>query len=296
MIKVYLASGWFNERDERILTKLEDYLVSMAPEISVYRPRKDGIELTPEDFHDHAKRKSVFDSNVRNIDTADLLVVNLDCGSSKLDTGTVWECARAVTLGIPVVIYNEVEEPPLLGLRMGNLVTGIGIREVHTVSELDYILRSYLTFGVPKYPAVSTQKDEDDVEPYPVFLRDYETSVEDSSTPFLATCIEHLPRLKVIDTSHKRSKSAVEDTPAKFYIIPTDSKDPRITWYMSTAYARGIPIFTYSSKGSPLNLMLIFSVVKHCVGISDLYDTLSQIQTDGIESFEEFNTDGIRVY
>lgn len=283
--KVYLASGWFNERDDRILTQLEDKLCSIEG-LQVYRPRKDGIALTSEEFHDHELRRKVFDSNVVNIDTADFLVVNLDCGSPRLDTGTVWECARAVAMGLPVVVYNEAS-PSLLKSRLGDLVNSIMIKHVHSLEELERVVKG-LQVSSLKYPSLQI-RDGNRTSPTVV--------CDDQEGDFLATILDTLSGVSVVPNP-KCSESAIENVVlnASYFILPTDTKDPVITWYMSVAYYLGIPILTYTDKNLPLNLMLIFSVKKHIIGLTDLRETLSKITRFGIDTLPEYSTAGVKVY
>lgn len=288
MKRVYCASGWFNDRDEKILDFLEDKL-SKNKKVKVYRPRKDGVKLSTAEFHDHNLRKSVFQSNVDNINEADFVVANLDAGSDHLDTGTVWETAYAVGKGIPVLGYQDESLFDKLKERLGSLVYYITL--IHTSKDhfngmIDHMIER-VDSGYNK-GFVYEKKDPTS----PVFLCD---STENSDE--IVTLLDSLSSVRIVtDPKNLKDHQIDEILNAQYLIIPTDTKDSCLTFYMGLAYALGIPVFTYSSKGDPLNLMLIFSVVKHMTGLNDLKDTVSKITREGIGSFGEYDTSGMKVY
>jgi len=284
---VYSAGGWFVPRDDKILTFIEDSLSSYE-DIKVYRPRKDGVKLSAEDFHDHNLRKAVFQSNVENIDYADFLVSLLDAGSERLDTGTVWETAYAVAKGIPVMAYQDDRLDSELINRLGffhiylsSLHTGRrGFRDA--VTSMEHISNSMMRDSLVKIDRSGKS---------PVFLCDSTGNHKE-----LAVLLDTLPRLKVV-VDPKNSKKELKDIiNAPYIIVPTDTKDSNLTFYMGMAYALGTPLFTYSSSGAPLNLMLIFSVVKHMMGLEDLSKTISKVNREGVKSFGEYDTSSMKVY
>lgn len=282
-IKVYIASGWFNDYDEKILTAIEEEMTSHK-DIKAYRPRKDGIALTSEQFHDHELRKSVFNSNVENIESADVVVANLDCTPEKLDTGTVWETAYAVAKGIPIVAFNDRLYDFSLFDRLGSFTQFIS--KVHRNISLLY--DSVCLHGKYKGNHIKIEGKTNS----PVFICDDTGNSEE-----LVVMLDTIPRMKVVTNPKGLDAEGILDIlRAPYIIIPTDTKDSMLTAFMGMAYALGVPVFTYSSKENPLNLMLIFSVVKHISGIEDLKSTLSKVAREGTDSFEEFDTSGVRVY
>lgn len=288
--KCYLASGWFNNRDRRIIDFLEKKL-EKNPLVDAYRPRKDGIQLSPNDFHDHALRKKVFMSNVENIDKAEFLVSNLDCGSDRLDTGTVWETAYAIGKGIPVFAYQD--SPDVIGLtsRLGEFTYYMTWVKSGRDKFNDDITRMIERLNNPHIKAqvcdfVGEKSNK------PVFLCD-----NTQNTDEMVTLLDTLPCLKIVSNPKGVNKEELLSIlHAPYIIIPTDTRDACITFYMGLAYALGTPVFTYSAGKNPLNLMLIFSVVKHITGIEDLKDTVSQITRKGVDSFSEYDTSDIQVY
>lgn len=286
--KVYLASGWWGERDERIIDFLEDKLSSHKG-VKVYRPRKDGVKLSTAEFHDHNLRKSVFQSNVDNINSADFVLSNLDSGSDHLDTGTVWETAYAVGKGIPVMAYEDEPYFNVLKERLGKLVYCITLLQTgsrHFNSMVDHMSGCIDKGFVNGFTYDKKQTKS------PVFLCDSTGNSDE-----LVVMLDTMPSLRVVTDCKNLNEDTMNDIlNSQYLIIPTDTKDPSLTFYMGLAYALGIPVFTYSSKGDPLNLMLIFSVVKHMTGIDDLKDTLSKILREGIDSFGEYDTSSMKVY
>lgn len=288
--KCYLAGGWFNDRDECILTFLEDTLSNMN-HVMVYRPRKDGVKLTAEAFHDHNLRKKVFQSNVDNIDSADFLVSSLDSGSDHLDTGTVWETAYAIGKGIPVLVYQEGPYWDVLQDRLGEFIYYLTM--IHTGKGrfdkmIGHIIDRIENPSINKECSISTGHESNS----PIFLCD-----STGNSGEIAILLDTLPSLKVVTNPKAAMQNNLDMImSAPYLIIPTDTKDSCLTFYMGLAYALGTPVFTYSSKGAPLNLMLIFSVVKHITGIEDLKNTITQVSKKGLKSFGEYDTSGIKVY
>lgn len=284
MKKVYVASGWFNERDDRILTSIEDKLMNMEG-ITPYRPRKDGIELTSEQFHDHALRKGIFESNVVNIDDSDFLVVNLDCGSARLDTGTVWECSRAVSLGIPVIVYDETQS---IEKRLHGISKYLPYR-ASNLNSLEMMVNAFMEMSTksPRMLVKSTEK------PNPLVLCDKTGNID-----LVATILDTVNTVRVIPDPESLEFSSIESLfdNTSCVVIPTDTKSSILTWYMGMAYALNIPIFTYSDTNSPLNLMLVFSVVSHLTDLSNVTRDLSLFIRQGLSAFGEYDTSTIRVY
>lgn len=109
-LKVYFASPWFNpeqaEREERVKGKLR----SLG--FNVFSP-KDNCNLSP--ISDEEIRKEVFDANVYNIVTCDIVFAITD----GKDMGTIWEAGFACGLNylrpndnqIKIVYYCETLGP-----------------------------------------------------------------------------------------------------------------------------------------------------------------------------------------
>jgi len=98
MFKVYLASGWFNETQEKELTQLE----------SIFDQRKDSFDLAsprrifvckPDDTKEI--QENVFSGNLHHIETSDFVLVN----TRDKDIGTIWEAGYAYAHKKPIVYF-----------------------------------------------------------------------------------------------------------------------------------------------------------------------------------------------
>lgn len=108
-MKVYFASPWFNpdqaEREDRVKSKLREL------GFNVWSP-KDNCVCSP--IADEAMRNKVFDDNVKNIKTCDIIFAITD----GKDMGTIWEAGYANGLNasflmrkIIIVYYCETLGP-----------------------------------------------------------------------------------------------------------------------------------------------------------------------------------------
>ena len=108
-MKVYFASPWFNpdqaEREDRVKSKLREL------GFNVWSP-KDNCVCSP--IADEAMRNKVFDDNVKNIKTCDIIFAITD----GKDMGTIWEAGYAnglnanfLTRKIIIVYYCETLGP-----------------------------------------------------------------------------------------------------------------------------------------------------------------------------------------
>ena len=123
------------------------------------------------------------------------------------------------------------------------------------------------------------------------------TSSEDND--ILTLVLQTLPRVNVIPDPKEVSTTDFENVfnSTSYLILPIGSKNPVLTWYMSTAYALGIPVVTYASEGTDVNLMLILSVAYHATTPESLVGLLKRVETEGVEVLNEvFDTSSIRSY
>lgn len=111
----YLASGFFNEKQIRVVEKFES--LAEGGKVDILSPRKfsadKGFDMKVEDpvIRD-IYCKEIFDENVKNINFSDVLLCNL---SEPYDIGTVWEvgyfCAskycRSYSTSITVIDGND---------------------------------------------------------------------------------------------------------------------------------------------------------------------------------------------
>ncbi|MFP7487249.1 nucleoside 2-deoxyribosyltransferase [Priestia filamentosa] len=100
--KIYLASGWFNENQERRLKKAEEVLREMGFE--VFSPREH--QFLEYSYNSQPWRDVVFENDVDNVHKADFIFAIYD----ETDSGTMFEIGLAYALGKPIFIFHEAEE------------------------------------------------------------------------------------------------------------------------------------------------------------------------------------------
>ncbi|MCK2000196.1 nucleoside 2-deoxyribosyltransferase [[Brevibacterium] frigoritolerans] len=97
--KVYLASGWFNENQERRVAKAEKVLRELGFE--VFSPREN---QNPEFIYNTQPwRDATFDNDVDHIEWCDFIFAIYD----EEDSGTMFELGYAYKTGKPVLVYHE---------------------------------------------------------------------------------------------------------------------------------------------------------------------------------------------
>ena len=93
--KVYLAAPLFSEAEKKFNSVISDLLTSHF--FLVYLPQDVGDDNSSRDGVQHIK---IFESNIKALDSADLLVAVID--GADADSGTSWEMGYAYRRGIPV--------------------------------------------------------------------------------------------------------------------------------------------------------------------------------------------------
>ena len=98
-MKIYLASGWFNDEQMHVCTSLENFLDGLN--FDVFKPRLESkitsINPTIEE------RKITFKGNITNIDCADIVVANV----TFKDTGVHFEIGYAYAKNKPIIFYKQ---------------------------------------------------------------------------------------------------------------------------------------------------------------------------------------------
>lgn len=102
MKKVYLASGWFNENQERRVAEAERVLRGLGME--VFSPREN--QCGEAEFGTKEWRELVFDNDINHIDWADFVFAIYD----EEDAGTMMEIGYAYATGKPILVFNEQEK------------------------------------------------------------------------------------------------------------------------------------------------------------------------------------------
>ncbi|MDT0150021.1 nucleoside 2-deoxyribosyltransferase [Priestia aryabhattai] len=99
MSKIYLASGFFDDFQNKHVTSAEDYLRSKGFE--VFSPREHQNEQL--EFGSKEWRQATFDNDVNHIVWCDFVFAILD---DKMDEGVLWEIGYAHAIGRPVVLLD----------------------------------------------------------------------------------------------------------------------------------------------------------------------------------------------
>lgn len=100
-IKIYIASGWFDEYQDKALTYIEELLLNNEL-LNVYSPRKN-LQLNID--ADVKEQDEVFLANVNHILDADFIIAS----TVGKDMGTLWETGFAYASNIPI-IYTFFDE------------------------------------------------------------------------------------------------------------------------------------------------------------------------------------------
>ncbi|MEY8748897.1 nucleoside 2-deoxyribosyltransferase [Alkalicoccobacillus gibsonii] len=133
--KVYLASGWFNEEQERRVAKAEKVLRGLG--LDVFSPRE---HQAPElEYGSVEWRQVTFDNDIDHIDWADFLFAIYD----EEDAGTMMEIGYAYATGKPVLVYHEGHD--IVNLMITDSLTAY-FKDWATVSAYDYSRMKHLPY------------------------------------------------------------------------------------------------------------------------------------------------------
>ena len=99
--------------------------------------------------------------------------------------------------------------------------------------------------------------------------------------------VEGLGRLDIADEIFQGSY---------FILANIDDRDPIVSWSIGQAYARGIPVISYSDHDYGVNIMLLQSIKAHVKGREALLKVLKDIHEWGINSIEEIDTSKFKAY
>jgi nucleoside 2-deoxyribosyltransferase len=137
-MKIYLASGWFNEEQMRRVQMAEEVLEKAGHE--VFSPRKQQNEHL--EFGTKEWREATFNSDVDHINWADIIVAVYN----EEDAGTMWELGYAYAKGKPAIVINED------GMETMNLMISDSLEcYLETWEGLKIVLKDLeYTFNIPK--------------------------------------------------------------------------------------------------------------------------------------------------
>lgn len=272
-IQVYLASGWFTPRTRDILLNLEKILDSRG-DINLYSPRRDGIVLPPNQKHDTTLRESIFKENIEHILGADLVLANIDSEDSYNDPGTIYEVGYAMAHDIPVVGFtlseNNIVER-FKGIRNGFECILVGYDSVDTYfDEYDIIM------------------NDNSLKQRVLFVGNGDTSTDNKIASYIMDSGANIRWVNELhDEVYSRIDEIFEDV--EYMIAVIDDRKPIVSWMIGQAYARNIPIVTYSDKNYGINVMLLISILTHTRGIDELNMLLQKVKREGIESVPKFD-------
>lgn len=139
-LKVYLAGGWFNPEQDRILTMVEDLLFNISY-LEVYSPRrqtqfKSGSKPTRE------LCEQVFNNNIEAIKNSDFVIASTE----GKDMGTLIEIGAAYVLKKPVIAVYFHNEPFNL-MAEGTAIGGVA----RNITQLELILGEISNIGLEGY-------------------------------------------------------------------------------------------------------------------------------------------------
>lgn len=271
--KIYLASGWFTPRTREILDNLESLLTNHEC-VSLYSPRRDGIMLPPNQKHDTALRESIFRDNINHIKGADIVLANIDSQDPYNDPGTIYEIGYAMANDIPVI-----------GFSLGGLAD-INERFKGICDGFECILTDYpdvdAYFSIYRPYSPSTEKNK------VLFVGNGDTEVDKN---IAAHIMDSGANLRWVNDEHTEIYSRIDEIfdGVEYMIAVIDDRKTLVSWMIGQAYARGIPVITYSNYNWGINVMLLISVLTHIRGIEELVDFLQLVKRAGIQAVPKFD-------
>lgn len=275
-IRVYIGAGWFTERTRDILDHLEVQLGGYD-NLSVYSPRRDGIMLPPDQKHDSALRESIFQENIRSIKNSDIVLANIDSMDDYNDPGTIYEVGYAMASGVPVIgfdLSNNIKS------RFGSILNGFECI-ISSYEELDELIRSG---DIRKFVY---EKKED---PQKVLF--VGAGNKEINQKLIAHIMESGANVRWIESvAYPTVYPKIDEIfdGVKYMIAVIDDRETLVSWMIGQAYARNIPVVTYSDFNYGVNIMLLCSLVTHLRGTEELTEFLQKVKREGLESIPKFD-------
>lgn len=114
-VKVYLAAPFFSDSQIQKVEKLETALANNETVASYFSPmrcqRPEGLAEDVEPFTP-VWAKATMENDVKEVETADVIVANLDYDGQDTDSGTAWELGYAIAKGKPTFLVRFEENGP----------------------------------------------------------------------------------------------------------------------------------------------------------------------------------------
>lgn len=135
--RVYLASGWFNERQEERRAFVKQAIIDAG--FDIFSPKDEAL-VDPTSSQDW--REQVFKNNIKGISHAPFMV----CITDEKDIGTIMEAGIAYALNIPIVYFAETlgDNPFNLMLAQSGIVACTSREELVKVLNDDNLLNVVL--------------------------------------------------------------------------------------------------------------------------------------------------------
>lgn len=236
-MRVYIASGFFNEHQLGIVKAIENHL--REQNIPFCSPRLEST-VGPGKVNDEASKQQTYDQNIEGIKVADIVVAVLD--HSK-DSGTIFEIGYAVSLGKKVLLISEVED----------IIREIGLKhsyvKVHTrenleASDIPDILRQELHTSV-----LLIGLDAKSRSPHLKFT---------SSSKLRCTLDDRYFDVIAINMSKRK-------------------QDPALLTYLGRMIQQGKKVIVYADDKKSANLMLAYCTPYFCIGEPEFHRTMQAI-------------------
>lgn len=273
-VSVYLASSWFTPRMVNILDNLESKL-SNREDVKLYSPRRDGIMLPPNQKHDTALRESIFKENIHHIVEADMVLANIDSKDSYNDPGTIYEVGYAMANNIPVVGFSLGGEENISerfkGIRAG----------------FECILTSYEEVDIYFDTYNVTHEVVDHLKKV-LFVGAGNKEIDNKLASYI---MDSGANLRWVNEVHSEIYSRIDEIfeDVEYMIAVIDDRKTIVSWMIGQAYARGIPVITYSDYNYMVNIMLLVSLKTHLRGTDELIKFLQQVKREGLDSIPPFD-------
>lgn len=272
-IRVYLASSWFTPATEEIRSNLEGML-TVRPDIELYSPKRDGIMLPPNQKHDTALRESIFNDNISHIVSADLVIANVYSKDSYNDTGTMYEIGYAMAHDVPVLGFTTTMEQ--IDVRFKGILEGMNV--VVGYDALNSVLDEII-------PTLSERSQKNNKV---LFVGNGDKEVDEKLVSYI---MDSGANLRWVNDLHEEVYARIDEIfdNVEYMIAVIDDRKTIVSWMIGQAYARGIPVVTYSNYNYGINIMLLVSVLTHIRGTEELGNFLQQVKRCGLESIPKFD-------
>lgn len=273
-INVYLASSWFTPATEEIRSNLEGIL-SVRHDVELYSPKRDGIMLPPNQKHDTALRESIFNDNISHIVSADLVIANVYSMDSYNDTGTMYEIGYAMANNVPVLGFTTTMEQ--VDVRFKGILDGMTV------------VTGYPTLNAVLNALIPHLLDRDITKTCKVlFVGNGNKDVDETIASYI---MDSGANLRWLNDIHNEVYAKIDEIfeNVDYMIAVIDDRKTIVSWMIGQAYARGIPVVTYSNYDYGINIMLLVSVLTHIKGTEELSAFLQQVNRNGLKSITKFD-------